>query len=90
MTKMKTRKVVSRKSAARGGPRQRPMSRVLTVVGDRQTTFDVAVAIAQEQIREGKASEWRPTLRGIEVILVDAKYWKECAAEFQQAGYQTV
>jgi hypothetical protein len=66
------------------------MSRVLTVVGGKQTSFDDAVAIAQAEISAGKASEWRPTLRGIEVILVDPKYWKDCAAEFQKAGYTTV
>jgi hypothetical protein len=66
------------------------MSRVLTVVAGRQTSFDDAVAIAQAQISAGKASEWRPTLRGIEVILEDPKYWQECAAQFEQAGYTTV
>ena len=66
------------------------LTRVLTVVPDKQTSFDDAVAIAQAQINAGKASEWRPTLRGIEVLLVDPKYWQECAKEFLDAGYQVV
>jgi hypothetical protein len=66
------------------------LTRVLTVVPDKQTSFDDAVAIAQAQINAGKASEWRPTLRGIEVILVDPKYWQECADQFLEAGYQVV
>jgi len=60
------------------------------VVAGKQTSFDDAVQIAQNQIEAGKASEWRPTLRGIEVILVDPKYWKECAKEYEEAGYTTV
>lgn len=90
MKKMATPKVRRRKNIVPRRPKDSSLSRVLTVVGGKQTSFDDAVAIAQGQIKAGKASEWRPTLRGIEVILVDPKYWKECAAEFQQAGYQTV
>ena len=66
------------------------LTRVLTIVADRDPSFDDAVGIAQAQITAGKATEWRPTLRGIEVILADPKYWQECANQFQEAGYQVV
>jgi hypothetical protein len=69
------------------------MSRVLTIVPERNPDIDQAAAIAKNQITQGRARELRPaTVLGdaIEVIIDDGADRDAIAAEYLAAGFTLV
>ncbi len=69
------------------------MSRILTIVPDRNPDLDQAAAIAKCQITQGRASEVRPAAAvgdAIEVILDDAADRDAIVAEYIAAGFTLV
>ena len=69
------------------------MSRVLTIVADRNPDIDQAAAIAKCQITQGRARELRPAVAvgdAIEVILDDRADRDAIVAEYIAAGFPLV